>query len=176
MLREAKDFAHQPSNAVARDGVTNDPGRDRQAEPRISARIGAGRDLEERLTTSLPAFVDMLELRLGTEALAGAERVRPDRNSAAALRCETLASLGAPAAQHLPPLLRRHARAKSMGSLAPHFAWLISTLHPDGSRFGTWGGRPHAKGGKGTQHPKHCQYTHAALRDDSPVANSGWAL
>lgn len=84
MLREAEDFAYQPSDTIARGRVTDDTRRNRQPEPRISVRVGARGDLKERLTVTLPALVDMLELRLSTEALAGAESERPDLNSAAA--------------------------------------------------------------------------------------------
>ena len=73
MLVETKAFAHQASNAIARDRVTDDAGRDGQAEARNSQRVGTGHDLEVSLIVSLPALVDMLELRLITETLAGAE-------------------------------------------------------------------------------------------------------
>jgi hypothetical protein len=84
VLAEAENFAHQAPNAVARGRVTDAARGDRQPEPRPAERIGARDDLEVGLIVSLPALVDMLELRLITEALAGAERERPDRNSAAA--------------------------------------------------------------------------------------------
>jgi hypothetical protein len=50
----------------------------------MAKRVGTCDELEVRVMVSLPALVDMLELRLVTEALAGAERERPDLNSAAA--------------------------------------------------------------------------------------------
>lgn len=84
MLAETEDIAHQASKAVARDGVTDDARGDRKPKPRPPERICARADLEVSLVVSLPALVDMLELRLVTEALAGAECERPDRNSAAA--------------------------------------------------------------------------------------------
>jgi hypothetical protein len=84
MLREAKHFAHHSADAIARDRVADGARGDRQPEPWIAECIDTCSDLEERLSKTLPAFVDMFELRLGAEALAGAERERPDRNSAAA--------------------------------------------------------------------------------------------
>jgi hypothetical protein len=49
----------------------------------MAVRIRGGDRLEQCLPVSLPAFVDMIELRLVAEALAGAESERPDRISAA---------------------------------------------------------------------------------------------
>ena len=84
MLAEAEEFADQAANAVARDGMPDAARGDRQPKPRMAERVGTRDELEVRLIVSLPALVDMLELRLVTEALAGAERERPDLNSAAA--------------------------------------------------------------------------------------------
>jgi len=84
MLCEPEDFTDHAPNAIARDRIADGARRDRHSKPWIAVRIGTRSDLEERLTETLPALVDMLELRRGAEALAGAERERPDRNSAAA--------------------------------------------------------------------------------------------
>jgi len=84
MLCEPKDFTDHAPNAIASDRIADGARRDRHSKPWIAVRIGTRSDLEERLTETLPALVDMLELRRGAEALAGAERERPDRNSAAA--------------------------------------------------------------------------------------------
>jgi hypothetical protein len=84
MLGEPESFTDMAPDTVTRGGMTDEARRDRQAEARPAERVGTGNDLEVSLVESLPAPVDMLELRLVTEALAGAERERPDRNSAAA--------------------------------------------------------------------------------------------
>lgn len=84
MLRETKHFADHAADAIACNRVADGARGDRQPEPRIAECVGTCGDLEERLSKTLPAFVDMLELRRSAEALAGAERERPDRNSAAA--------------------------------------------------------------------------------------------
>jgi hypothetical protein len=84
MLAEAEDFSHHAPNPVAHSGAPDDARGDRQTETRKSQRIGTSDELKVGLIVPLPALVDMLELRLVAEALAGAERERPDLNSAAA--------------------------------------------------------------------------------------------
>lgn len=83
MLLQAERFAHQPADAVALDGVADAACGDRESEARVAERVRRGNSLEQCLTVTLPAFVDMLELRLVAEALAGAESERPDLISAA---------------------------------------------------------------------------------------------
>jgi hypothetical protein len=85
VLAEPKDFAHQAPDAVATRRLRDGTSRDGEPETRETQRVGTRDDLEIRLIVSLPALVDMLELRLITETLAGAELERPDRNSAAVL-------------------------------------------------------------------------------------------
>jgi len=88
--------------------------------------------LKQSATETLPALVDMIELRLVAEALAGAEGVRPDRISAviqAPLRNETLATLGATAGEHLATILGGHAGSEAVGAIASHFAGLVGTFH-----------------------------------------------
>lgn len=83
MLLQPESFAYQPANAIALDGIADAARGDREPEPRMAERIRRCDSLEQCLTVSLPALVDMIELRLVAEALAGAESERPDRISAA---------------------------------------------------------------------------------------------
>lgn len=130
MLLQAEGFAHQATNTIALDGVADAAGRNREPEPRMTERIRSHDSLEQCLTVTLPAFVDMIELRLVAEALAGAESERPDRISATgALGNETLAALGAATSEHLATTLRGHARAKTVCARTAHFAWVICTFH-----------------------------------------------
>lgn len=83
MLRETKDVAYETPDPIARHRIADGARRDGQPKPWKAVRVGTCSDLEQRLSKTLPAFVDMFELRLAAEALGGAERERPDRNSAA---------------------------------------------------------------------------------------------
>jgi hypothetical protein len=56
--------------------------------------------------------------------------------AAAALGYQLAPTLGAPPREHFSAILGSHARTETVGTLAAHFARLISPLHGVGLRFG----------------------------------------
>lgn len=81
-LTQPEGFAHDAPDAIARDRVTDGARGDGEPEPWMAEAVARHHCLEQGLSVTLPALVDMIELRLVAEALAGTESERPDRISA----------------------------------------------------------------------------------------------
>jgi len=86
ILAQAEALANEAPDAIARHGVADSFRCNRESEPRVAELVRSHDGLEECPPETLPALIDMIELRLVAEALAGTERERPDRIPALRVR------------------------------------------------------------------------------------------
>lgn len=171
----AEDLPDQAADAVALHGRGEHTRGDGKSQARESQRVGTGSGLKKCLGIAPPALIDMIELRLVTEPLAGSESERPDGISAAAAYrpllsggggYKALTALGAAPGQNQAAALGGHAGPEAMGAHTADLAWLVGAFHCLG-----FGGE---KGAKGTQRPGESQLKveagrHATGDIDSPA-------
>jgi hypothetical protein len=136
MLVQAKGFASQAFNAIARYGRAEGTGRDREPEARVTFIIGKNRQTEKRVAQSLAALPKGTKFGRLMQSLARLERqplgqFRRSLESPAAYASgtEQFAALRAAASQQCTAALGGHARTKAMRSGTMQITGIKSTFH-----------------------------------------------